>query len=109
MQLLSIGEVAAQLGVAVGTLRRWHRRGRLEPFGRTVVGHRRYGHGTVRASQGGMSRRARLSVTRASSSTVCMARAAARTCGRSKPDAGDHADPAAVAAGRRSIAQPDMR
>jgi predicted site-specific integrase-resolvase len=52
MQLLSIGETAAELGVAVGTLRRWHRQGLLMPFGRTVGGHRRYQRDTVRATLG---------------------------------------------------------
>ncbi|WP_429344559.1 IS607 family transposase [Paraburkholderia sp. GAS42] len=42
MRLLSIGEAAEQLGVVVGTLRRWHRQGRLAPAGRTVGDHRRY-------------------------------------------------------------------
>ena len=41
-QLLSIGEAAAALGVAVATLRRWHRQGRLLPALRTLGGHRRY-------------------------------------------------------------------
>ena len=36
-------------GLAVGTLRRWHRQGLLMPFGRTVGGHRRYQRDTVRA------------------------------------------------------------
>jgi predicted site-specific integrase-resolvase len=40
MRLLSIGEAADQLGVAVGTLRRWHWQERLAPFGRTVGGQR---------------------------------------------------------------------
>ena len=40
--LLSIGEMAARLGVAVGTLRRWDREGRLRPKLRTIGGHRRY-------------------------------------------------------------------
>jgi putative resolvase len=42
MRLLSIGEAAERLDVAVGTLRRWHRQGRLAPVGRTIGGHRRY-------------------------------------------------------------------
>lgn len=50
MRLLSIGETAAELGVAVGTLRRWHRQGLLLPFGRTVGGHRRYQRDTVRTA-----------------------------------------------------------
>jgi putative resolvase len=40
--LLSIGEMAVHLGVAVGTLRRWDREGRLHPKLRTLGGHRRY-------------------------------------------------------------------
>ena len=52
MRLLSIGEAADQLGVAVGTLRRWHRQGRLAPAGRTVGGHRRYLHDALRSSLG---------------------------------------------------------
>ena len=52
MQLLSIGETAAEPGVAVGTLRRWHRQGLLMPFGRTVGGHQRYQRNTVRATLG---------------------------------------------------------
>ena len=48
MRLLSIGEAAEQLGVAVGTLRRWHRQGRLAPAGRTVGDHRRYLRDTLR-------------------------------------------------------------
>ncbi|HKR40420.1 MAG TPA: MerR family DNA-binding transcriptional regulator [Paraburkholderia sp.] len=52
MRHLSIGETAAALGVAVGTLRRWHRQGRMLPFGRTIGGHRRYQRDTVRAALG---------------------------------------------------------
>lgn len=52
MRLLSIGEAADQLGVAVGTLRRWHRQGRLAPAARTADGHRRYLRDTLRASLG---------------------------------------------------------
>ncbi|MGA9918397.1 MAG: IS607 family transposase [Paraburkholderia sp.] len=66
MQLLSIGAAAAQLGVAVGTLRRWHRQGRLAPAGRTVGGHRRYLHDTLPASLGAMPVR--------TGKTVCYAR-----------------------------------
>jgi len=36
-ELLSIGEAAAALGVAVATLRRWHRHGRLLPALRTLA------------------------------------------------------------------------
>ncbi|OUL70228.1 MerR family DNA-binding transcriptional regulator, partial [Paraburkholderia hospita] len=50
MRLLSIGETATLLGVAVGTLRRWHRQRRLAPHGRTLGGHRRYLHDSVCAS-----------------------------------------------------------
>ncbi len=42
MRLLSISEVAEELRGAIGTLRRWHRQGRLAPVGRAVSGHRRY-------------------------------------------------------------------
>ncbi|NIE63126.1 IS607 family transposase [Burkholderia sp. Ax-1719] len=52
MQLLSIGKAAAQLGVAVGTLRRWHRQGRLAPAGRTPGGHRRYERESILSSIG---------------------------------------------------------
>lgn len=48
----SIGEAAAALGVAVATLRRWHRQGRLLPASRTLGGHRRYACDTVRAASG---------------------------------------------------------
>ncbi|MGF6757384.1 IS607 family transposase [Paraburkholderia sp. GAS42] len=48
MRLLSIGEAADQLSVAVGTLRRWHRQGLLAPAGRTVGGHRCYLRNTLR-------------------------------------------------------------
>ena len=47
MRLLSIGETAAELGVAVGTLQHWHRQGLLMSFGLTVGGHRRYQCATV--------------------------------------------------------------
>jgi putative resolvase len=52
MRLLSIGETAAELGVAVGTLRRWHRLGLLMPSCRTVGGHRRYQRDTVQSVSG---------------------------------------------------------
>lgn len=42
MALMSIGELAKNLGVSVVTLRRWHRAGRLLPACRTEGGHRRY-------------------------------------------------------------------
>lgn len=51
-QLLSIGEAAAVLGVAVATLRRWHRQGRLLPAIRTLGGHRRYESDVLRAASG---------------------------------------------------------
>jgi excisionase family DNA binding protein len=44
---MSIGEAASCLGVAVPTLRRWHRDGRLCPKFRTPGGHRRYDAGDV--------------------------------------------------------------
>ena len=40
--MLTIGQVAKQLGVAVVTVRRWHREGKLVPAVRTCGGHRRY-------------------------------------------------------------------
>ena len=42
MRYLSIGEAATYLGVAVSTLRRWERNGKLESTYRTIGGHRRY-------------------------------------------------------------------
>jgi len=42
MQYCSIGELSLVLGVAVSTLRRWDREGRISPDGRTPGGHRRY-------------------------------------------------------------------
>ncbi len=51
-QLLSIGEAAAALGVAVATLRRWHRQGRLLPALRTLCGHRRYASEAVQIASG---------------------------------------------------------
>ena len=44
---MSIGEAASCLGVAVATLRRWHKDGRLHPKTRTPGGHRRYDAGDV--------------------------------------------------------------
>ena len=41
--LVPIGEMARSLGVAVVTLRRWERSGKLKPTLRTAGGHRRYG------------------------------------------------------------------
>jgi len=66
MRLLSIGETAAQLGVAVGTLRRWHRQGLLLPTCRTVGGHRRYQHDAVQNVAGGEPA--------ATGKTICYAR-----------------------------------
>ena len=40
--LISIGQMASRLGVAVVTMRRWDREGRLKPDLRTAGGHRRY-------------------------------------------------------------------
>lgn len=51
-RLLSIREAAAALGVAVATLRRWHRQGRPLPANRTLGGHRRYASDTVRTLSG---------------------------------------------------------
>ena len=64
--LLSIGEAAAALGVAVATLRRRHRQGRLLPAGRTLGGHRRYEADCVRAKTG--------AATAAAGKTICYAR-----------------------------------
>ena len=41
--LIGIGEMAKRMGVAVVTLRRWDREGKLKPTSRTLGGHRRYG------------------------------------------------------------------
>ncbi|SFU26339.1 MerR HTH family regulatory protein [Paraburkholderia aspalathi] len=49
MRLLSIGEAAAELGLAVGTLRHRHRQGLLMPLGRIACGHRRFQRDTLRA------------------------------------------------------------
>ena len=51
--LLSIGELAAALGVSVVTLRRWDKAGKLAPCLRTVGGHRRYSLSEVLAVLGG--------------------------------------------------------
>jgi len=40
--LISIGQAATVLGVAISTLRRWEKEGRLLPHSRTKGGHRRY-------------------------------------------------------------------
>ncbi|QBR03661.1 MerR family DNA-binding transcriptional regulator [Paraburkholderia pallida] len=66
MRLLSIGEPAAELGVAVAILRRWHRQGLFVSFSRTVGGHRRYQRDTVRAALG--------AEPAATGKTVCYAR-----------------------------------
>jgi len=63
---ISIGK-AAQLGVAVATLRRWHRQGRLAPVGHTIGGHRHYERESVRAIVGS-------EVREASNKTICYAR-----------------------------------
>ena len=65
-QLLSIGEAAAALGVAVATLRRWHRQGRLLPALRTLGGHRRYASEAVRVTSGAQRP--------AAGKTICYAR-----------------------------------
>ena len=65
-QLLSIGEAAAALGVAVATLRRWHRQGRLLPALCTLGGHRRYASDAVRVASGAQ--------TPAAGKTICYAR-----------------------------------
>ena len=51
--LVPIGEMARSLGVAVVTLRRWERSGKLKPTLRTAGGHRRYGElaGTAAAGK----------------------------------------------------------
>ncbi|MBP0594199.1 IS607 family transposase [Paraburkholderia sp. LEh10] len=66
MRMLSIGETAAELGVAVGTLRRWHRQGRLMPACRIIGGHRRYQRDAVRAAAG--------TVPASTAKTICDAR-----------------------------------
>ncbi len=48
MTCYSIGELAVLLGVAVITLRRWHKDGKLVPKYRTPGGHRRYALNEVR-------------------------------------------------------------
>ena len=60
-QLLSIGEAAAALGVAVATLRRWHRQGRPLPALRTLGGHRRYASGAQAPTAGKTISYARIS------------------------------------------------
>ena len=65
-QLLSIGEAAAALGVAVATLRRWHRQGRLLPALCTLGGHRRYTFEAVRSASGAQRP--------AAGKTICYAR-----------------------------------
>ncbi|BEU25659.1 IS607 family transposase [Paraburkholderia caribensis] len=70
MRLLSIGETAAELGVAVGTLRRWHRLRLLMPACRTIGGHRRYKHDAVRTVAGGEPA--------STGKTICYARVSSR-------------------------------
>ena len=41
-ELLTSRELAARLGVVPETVRRWVRRGRLEPYGRTPTGQLRF-------------------------------------------------------------------
>jgi predicted site-specific integrase-resolvase len=65
-QLLSIGEAAAALGVAVATLRCWHRQGRLLPALRTFGGHRGYSSDAVRIVAGAK--------TAGAGKTICYAR-----------------------------------
>ena len=65
----SIGEAADHLGVAAGTLRHWHRQGRLAPLGRTFGGNRRYLHDTLRAGPG--------TAPAPTGKTVCYARVSA--------------------------------
>ncbi len=72
MRLLSIGETAAELGVAVGTLRRWHRQGRLLPFGTTIGEHRRYQRDVVCANLG--------AAPTATGKTVCYAPVSSYAC-----------------------------
>ena len=50
--LLSIGEATAEHGVAVATLRRWHRQGRVPSALRTLGSHRRYASEAVRSASG---------------------------------------------------------
>jgi predicted site-specific integrase-resolvase len=49
---MSIGEMAHRLGVAVVTLRRWEREGKLLPTTRTMGGHRRYGEPAATSENG---------------------------------------------------------
>jgi putative resolvase len=59
--LVSIGEMASRLGVAVVTLRRWERIGKLKPTTRTAGGHRRYGDVPVAPQDGATILYARVS------------------------------------------------
>jgi predicted site-specific integrase-resolvase len=70
MRLISTGKTAAELRVAVGTLRRWHRQGLLIPSGQTTDGHRRYHRDTVRTVAGARSDD--------SCETICYARVSSR-------------------------------
>ena len=65
-QLLSIGEAAAALGVAVVTFRRWQRQGRLLPALRKLGGYRRYASEAFRCASGPQ--------TPTGGKTVCYAR-----------------------------------
>ena len=49
---MSIGQAACVLGVAVVTLRRWDKTGRLTPAWRTPGGHRRYSMDDLNALTG---------------------------------------------------------
>ena len=46
--MLSIAQKAAELGVSIVTLRRWHHKGLLVPDFITPGGHRRYCKNTLR-------------------------------------------------------------
>jgi len=69
VRLCSIGELAELLGVAVITLRRWHKAGSLLPACRTEGGHRRYDLGKVQAHFGldGAAERKTIAYARVSS------------------------------------------
>lgn len=67
MSLYSIGELALLLGVAVITLRRWHKAGKLIPSCLTLGGHRRYELAPVRRTLG-------LASSDSAKLTICYAR-----------------------------------